>query len=94
MLSDSENMNDVWSYPKWVRDILKLGFYENTKDYNKVIDRFISGNFDIGKASIKEVKYVINYIYAHERLHLGFVGARIEDGIMLKLLKRLKEHFE
>lgn len=79
--------------PDWFLDIADLGYYPeiNDNEYVSIINNLKETLKPIEEYTFKEVRYMINYIFTHERFDEELVFSVIEDGHMLKLLERLKE---
>lgn len=78
-------------YVEYNDTVLKLfrymPFYE--KDYTKNIEKIAKE--DIEALKIEEVKQYITYIYRKEKFIQGIIQEYIDNGILLKLLKRFLE---
>lgn len=86
-----ENGMIVIGYVSYNRRIMRLfrymPFYD--KDYNKDIEKI--ANKDISKLNVEEVKQYLTYIYRKDRFIEGTIKYYIDNGVLVRLLKRFLE---
>ncbi len=88
-----------YDYSKKVSDFLDILYKENfTTYYGEAKDRddifrFINRRIPLSEVSIQDVRAIFKTILAGERLTMGggYIASSIDNGLVLDLLKRLKE---
>ncbi|MFA5559857.1 MAG: DUF6508 domain-containing protein [Methanofastidiosum sp.] len=88
-----------YDYSKNVSDFLDTLYNENFTTYygeakdSDYIFKFINRRIPLSEASIQDIRAIFKTILAGERLTMGggYIASSIENGLVLDLLKRLKE---
>lgn len=88
-----------YDYSKKVSDFLDILYKENFTTYygeakdSDYIFKFINRRISLSEASIQDIRAIFKTILAGERLTMGggYIASSIDNGLVLDLLKRLKE---
>lgn len=88
-----------YNYSKNVSEFLDTLYKENFTTYygeakdSDYIFRFINRRIPLSEASIQDIRVIFKTILAGERLTMGggYIASSIDNGLVLDLLKRLKD---